>query len=117
MVVPAWSALGRLHSTPLDGSSFHWIPNGSRTVRLDLFSRLGGLDLAGGLCRRHSTKASAILYIAHSLGRTILYLCLASDMVCRFRDGNAPAWADYPCCAGVAYVRFAPLPDPWFVNW
>src|SRR5215212_1845980 len=100
MGISTWRTLGWLYCTALDRSSFDWIFHWPCSVRLDIFAWLGCLNFIGCLCRESCQKTRAILYIARSLGRLILRLCVAFDLVCCFRDGNAFAWTHHPGAIG-----------------
>src|SRR6266508_5620380 len=100
MGVSTWGTLGWVHCAALDRSAFHWIFNWACSLCLDVPTWLGRFNSVGCLCGESRAKTCALLYIPRSMGRLILRLCLAPDLVGCLRDGNTPAWTDYPCCAG-----------------
>src|SRR6266498_4295397 len=111
MGISTRGTLGWVYCAALDRSSFDWIFNWACSLCLDTFAWLGCLNAVGCLCRESRAKTCIILYSTHSVGRIILRLCVASDLVCCLRDGNAFAWTHHPCCAGHFDWWFASLPD------
>src|SRR5678815_2189469 len=112
MGISTWGTLGRLHGAALDRSSFDRIFNWACSLHLDIPAWLGCLNALGCLCRKSCPKTCIILYSAYAMGRFILRLCVASDLVCCLRDGNAFAWTHHPRCAGQFDWGLAALSDP-----
>src|SRR5919198_86376 len=111
MGISSRRALGWLYRAAMDSSPLRWVFSWACSLRLDIPSRLGNSDDAGCLCRKSGPSARAGLYIASSLGRSVLRLCLASDLVCCLRYGNPPAWPHYPFCTWQPHWWLASLLD------
>src|SRR5690349_18473598 len=112
MGISTWGALRRLHGTALDRFAFPRIFSWARSLHVDLLAWVGHPNPGRGLRRKPRPKTCTFLHIASPLGRIILRVCLAPDLVGSFRDGNALARTDYPGCPRGIDSRFASLPDP-----
>src|SRR6266498_1691103 len=69
----------------------------ARTLYLDLFSWLDLIDVVRNLCGEYCAQPTCLIQAARSVGRIILRLCLALDLVRRLGDGNAFTWIYHLC--------------------